>query len=195
MSFLKTTFTGGIVFVLPITVCLLLLGYVRGYTERLVTPIADWLPVEDTFALAVAKSLAIVLIVVVCFAAGLLSRSRAVSRWIGSLDRGLTGSVPGYAFLRSTVDGLVGAEQAALSPVVLRMDDGSQLAFAVERLDDGRLVVFVPDAPDPSAGSVLIVAADRVEPVDRTMTAVVRTLRALGRGSGELLSTRGKPRS
>ena len=52
------------------------------------------------------------------------------------------------------------------------------------RLADGRRVVYIPSSADPRAGSVMVMDADRVEPVPLTFVAALRDLRALGRGLG-----------
>jgi uncharacterized membrane protein len=58
----------------------------------------------------------------------------------------------------------------------------------VEHLADERVVLFIPGAPDPWSGSLMIIDEESVRPLDQTMAAMVRNLRALGRGSSELLS-------
>jgi uncharacterized membrane protein len=73
-----------------------------------------------------------------------------------------------------------------MKPVLAKMDDASQLAFEVERLQDGRVVVYVPGAPDPWSGGVLVMTEDRIEPLPISMVAAVQNLRALGRGTGAI---------
>ena len=74
-----------------------------------------------------------------------------------------------------------------VKPVLARMDDASQLAFEVERLEDGRVVVYVPGAPDPWSGGILVMTEDRIEPLPISMVAAVQNLRALGRGTNTIL--------
>jgi uncharacterized membrane protein len=75
-----------------------------------------------------------------------------------------------------------------MRPVLVRFDDYSQLAFEVDQLSDGRKVIYIPSAPNPRAGSVLVLDADRVAPVNLSFLAAVRSLRALGRGVGSSLT-------
>ena len=73
--------------------------------------------------------------------------------------------------------------------MLVRFDDYSQLAFEVDQLPDGRKVIYIPSAPNPRAGSVLVLDKDRVEPVPLSFMAAVRSLRALGRRVGPSLTT------
>jgi uncharacterized membrane protein len=82
-----------------------------------------------------------------------------------------------------------GAGERQLAPVLARFDDAWQVAFRVEKLADGRSVLFIPGAPEPWSGSLVIMEEERVQPLQQTMAAVVRNLRALGQGSDKLLSS------
>jgi uncharacterized membrane protein len=46
--------------------------------------------------------------------------------------------------------------------VVVRFDDSWSIAFEIERVDDDRVAIFLPGAPDPWSGSMCVVTADRV---------------------------------
>ena len=79
--------------------------------------------------------------------------------------------LPGELGLKVKVTGVVGT-----------------LLGLVDRLPDGRRVIYLPGAPDPRAGSVMVMDADRVEPVQTTFVRATAALRALGRGLGPTLS-------
>ena len=66
-------------------------------------------------------------------------------------------------------------------------DDHQLLAMEVERLADGRVVLFLPGAPDPWSGSVVLVEPERVQPLDADIAALNRSLKRLGRGSAAVL--------
>jgi uncharacterized membrane protein len=150
---------------------------------------ADWIPVDGVGGIAKANLLALVALLVVCFVAGLFAKSGFASRLVEKLESGFLQSIPGYTFIKGLTGGLTGDdEEEQLAPVLARFDDAWQVAFCAERLADGRVVLFVPGAPDPWSGSLMIMDEERVQPLDRSMAATVRNLRALGRGSSELLS-------
>ena len=176
-------------FLIPISICVLILGKAHKVMVKLAAPLADWLPIDTVGGVAKANLLAVIAIVVVCFVAGLLSKSRLASRLVESLESGFLQSIPGYTVIKGLTGGLAGDdEENQLTPVLARFDDAWQVAFRVEHLADGRVVLFMPGAPDPWSGSLMIMEEERVQPLDRTMAAAVRNVRALGRGSSELLS-------
>jgi hypothetical protein len=82
-----------------------------------------------------ANTIAIVLILAICFAAGLAARSSMFSKRVARVDNILTGVMPGYAVARGIVGGVAGKEDATsvLSPVLVQFDDYEQIAFEVER--------------------------------------------------------------
>ena len=59
--------------------------------------------------------------------------------------------------------------------------------FEVERLGDGRVIVFVPGAPDAWSGALVIMDADRVTPLDLEMRQVARLAKNLGKGTAAAL--------
>lgn len=189
MKFLKTTVVGGLVFLVPISVAVLILGKTFTMMSRLAAPLAGWLPVDSIGGIALANLLAVVAIVAVCFLAGLIAKSRLATRLVGSLESRVLYSLPGYAFIKGLIGGLTEDDaDGSLTPVLARFDDTWQIAFRVEDLSDGRIVLYIPGAPDPWSGSLNVMAPDRVEPLGLTMAAAVRLLRTLGRGSSDLLS-------
>jgi uncharacterized membrane protein len=77
-----------------------------------------------------------------------------------------------------------------MSVVVARFDDLWQIGFEIERIEGGKVAVFLPGSPDPWSGSVCIAEADRVTPVDLPVAAVAKMVRRLGRGANEALRDR-----
>ena len=188
MKFLKTTLVGGLVFLVPVIVLVMILGKAYAIMAKIAAPMAEWIPVDAVGGIALANLLAIAAIVVICFGAGIVAKSSVVSKWVDSLESNVLISIPGYTFIKSMTGGLVGDDgDQQLTPVLARFDDAWQVAFQVEVLPDGRSVLYVPGAPDPWSGSLLVVAGDRIEPLGVGMAAAVRNLRGLGRGSSEFL--------
>ena len=79
-----------------------------------------------------------------------------------------------------------------LVPIVIfvaitRFDDSWQLVFEIERLADGKVVVFLPGSPDPWSGSVCVVSDDRVTPLDLTVNSAANLMKRLGRGATDTL--------
>ena len=54
-------------------------------------------------------------------------------------------------------------------------------------IEEGKVVIFLPGAPDPWSGSVCIVTEDRVTPLDLTVKSQVELMRRHGMGSIEAM--------
>ena len=58
--------------------------------------------------------------------------------------------VPGYTFIKSVVENIVGVEENKVQEVVLAwVEESWQLGFMNERLDNGLIAVYVLGAPSP----------------------------------------------
>ncbi len=188
-GFVKTTLVGGAVFLVPVTVLALLLSKVGDVLLRLAQPLAKRLPLDTFWGVAVADVVLIALAVLACFLAGLLARVSFANRLVRKAEAGVLWRIPGYGFVKGLTDSLDKSSAAkGMLPVLIHFDDAAQLAFEVDHLPDGRRVIYLPGAPDPRAGSVMVMDADRVEPVQMTFVRATAALRALGRGLGPTLN-------
>ena len=185
---LATTVIGGVVFLLPLIVVLAVLGQGLALVAGIAAPLAAHFPEREIGGVAVVTLVALLLVLLVCYGAGLLARAafgRALSE---RFENRLHALYPRYTVIKAMTQGLGGGSgHDALSSVLVSFDDHQMLAFEVERLSDGRVVVFLPGAPDPWSGSVVLVPAERVAAMPFDTPALNRSLKGLGRGSAALL--------
>jgi uncharacterized membrane protein len=188
-GFVKTTVIGGIVFLVPFIVVIFILGKAFQFMRGIAQPVTAALPMIDTVGeIVLLDLLAAGLILVVCFLAGLAARAAAAGRLVKSLEARVLSRVPFYHFVKGMTESVVEAESdTTLRSVLVRLDDYSQLAFEVERLPGGDVVVFLPGAPNPWSGAVCVVAPERVTQLDAPMLAAVQNIKHLGKGSAKLL--------
>jgi uncharacterized membrane protein len=185
IGFVKTTLLGGAVFLVPLIVVAVLAARAGSYVRRLGRPLDALLPVHRVYGVLLADVLSILFLVILCFFAGLLTRVSLANRFLRKAEAGVLWSIPGYGFLKGLTDSLDrGAAATSMIPVLVRFADCAQLAFEVDRLPDGRRVVYVPSAPDPRAGMVFVMEAHRVEALPMTFLKTLSALRSLGRGVG-----------
>jgi uncharacterized membrane protein len=190
MSMLKTTITGGFVFLLPIVILVVILGYALNLVKRMVAPMEHLIPQEfDSIAgVATINILAFIAVLVLCFLAGLVARSQVAANVVSKLEEGLLTAIPGYAFIKAiTASFGEGRETRHMLPSLVRLDDQTLVGFEVERTEDGRVVVYLPGSPDPSSGAVAVMEAERVQRFDAPVAQTMRSLRKLGRGSAQVL--------
>lgn len=182
-EFTKTTIVGGVLIVLPLWFSILLLAKAASGLFALLAPVTSQLPPEMHFRRVVA----ILIVVAVCFVAGIVVRTRLGLRAKNALDRYLLERIPGYTMLRGLTGRLTGAEEGATFAVALvEIEDALVPAFIVEEHPDGAYTVFVPSVPTPAAGTVYILDRARVHLVDVPFTQAVSVISKWGAGSRDL---------
>jgi uncharacterized membrane protein len=188
LEFAKVTFVGGVLFLVPVGIVLYALREVFHLARSLLAPLIQLSPIHTVAGVTLATLASVVLLVLICFLAGLVVRTelgKRVERW---LEENLLVHVPGYTIVRSLTHTLAGQElPEGMSVALARIEDAWQLAFVFDKLEDGSLTVFIPQAPNPFSGTVYYLTADRVRLLNIPVTAAVKCIRRLGAGSKELL--------
>jgi uncharacterized membrane protein len=189
-TFLKTTIVGGVLFLLPVAMVLLILGYAMRLAAKVAQPISDKLRLDqlgDLSGIGAVTVLAVLVLIVVSFAAGIVARTDLggrISRWF---ENSLLGGLPQYQLLKSMAEGLAHVESTSLTPALVSIEDGWQLGYLLETLENGWVAVFLPQAPTPMSGNVMYFPAERVRPLGITMIQAMTLVKRLGVGSAEAL--------
>jgi uncharacterized membrane protein len=188
LQFLRTTLAGGVLFLVPIIVLIVILGKAGDIAHKLVDPLAARLLFESLIGLRTPVALVIGLIVLFCFLAGCFARTALAQRIVRTLETAVLSNVPGYEFFKSVGEGMLGGKPTVAHETVLaRIEDAWQFDFLVERLENGSIAVFIPGAPNPYSGAVYFMTADRVRPAAIPLAAAMKCLKRLGAGSNALL--------
>jgi len=187
-NFMKTTIVGGLIFLIPLILLLLVLKHAMGFAAKVAKPIAEKFPVPEIGGPALVTLVAVAVLIVVAFLAGLAARTspgRRIARWF---DDSLVGAVPQYRMMKSVAEGFTEVESTeGLLPVLLRLDDCWQLGYQVEELQDGSIAVFLPATPTPMSGNILYVTRDRVRRLDIPMGEAMKIVKRMGLGSAAAL--------
>ena len=184
-EFTKTTLIGGILVILPLWVSVLLLAKAIAGMLALLSPVTAQLPAS----MHLRNVVALVIVIVFCFVAGLVVRTGPGLRAKSVLDRYLLERLPGYTLLRGLTGRITGREEGdTFAPALVELEDALVPAFVVEEHPDGRCTVFVPSVPTPAAGTVYILDRARVHLVDVPFTTAVSVISKWGAGSRELVS-------
>ncbi len=183
-EFTKTTLIGGVLVVLPIYIAVLLLAKTVGGLLALLAPVTEHIPAAVEFR----RLVAILLIVMICFVVGLVVRTGPGLRAKNAFENAILEKLPGYTFMRGVARRLTGsAEEQALQPALVEIEEALVPALIVEELADGSYTVLVPSAPTPMAGSIYILSRDRVHPVDIPFTKAIGVFSKWGTGAGEFV--------
>lgn len=190
-QFLRTTIVGGAVFLLPLVLIVLLLGYAIGAAAELVQPVLNAVgvdPLEDFAGIALVTLIAIAALILVCFVSGFFARTAfgsAITDWI---ERSVLGRMPQYQVMKSVAAAFAQLENTqSLSPALVSVEGGWQLGYVMEPLENGWLAVFLPQAPSPMSGNVMYLPPERVRPLGITMMEATSLVQRLGIGSAAAL--------
>jgi len=190
LLFIRATLAGGILFLVPIIVVAIFVNKALNITDKAVAPVATHIPIDSLIGLRTPKILAVGFIVLFCFLTGIFAQTMLARRIANWLDTAVLSNLPGYEFFKGVGESVLGVKTHETQQVVLvRFDDNWQIGFLADRLDNGLLSVFVPDAPNPHSGAVYFVAADRITPTGIPPQAILKCLKRLGAGSNELLGS------
>jgi uncharacterized membrane protein len=188
LRFVRTTLAGGLLFLVPIVVLAVIIGKALSITIKLVKPVADSIPVTSVIGLRTDWFLAAAVILLFCFLAGCFARTAPAKKIVSWIESKLLSNIPAYEYLKHMSESALEGDKARHWEVVLaRTDDSLRLAFLVERLDNGLVAVFMPDAPNPSSGEVHLMTPDRITAVGAAPSGAVKCLKRLGLGSNSLL--------
>ena len=185
---LVTTLVGGVVFLLPLVVVITVFGQGVALVARMAAPLISMLPAGNVGGIALATLAAVLLLLLLCYGAGIAARATLGRSLSERFESRLQTLYPRYAVIKAMSQGLHGAlGERVLKPVLVSFDDHQLIAFDMERLDDGRAVLYLPGAPDAWSGSVLVVTAERIEALDIDATQLARSMQRLGLGTAALL--------
>ena len=185
---LRVTIVGGVLFMVPFVLLVLVIGKALELLRAVVNPIAAKLPFESMIGLETPSILSIFLLVLLSFAAGLFAKTSIAKNMVHWLETALLSNLPGYSFMKNIGEEAAGTGTTQqYQSVLARFDDAWQLGFLVERLDSGQVVVFIPGSPSPWSGSVFIFDEDRVTLIDEATNASIKVLQKQGAGTAELL--------
>lgn len=189
---LKTSLLGGLFVLLPLVLFYLMLYQLLEVMVALATPIAELFPSGTFDEVKMPVIIAVILIMGSSFLFGLALRItvlRQFGRWFESK---LLGRLPLYNAVKSLARGLLGTqENTAFQSAVLHSQDGErEIVYVIEDDGEGEVTVLVPWAPASFAGSLKIVASDRVEILEASVGDASRVLSHWGMGANKLLRKR-----
>lgn len=202
-QFVKTSFIGGILVLLPLAILLTGLNWVFHLVTGLIQPLTDMVieskgllgPLFGSMPEIVGDLLVVFLISLVCFIVGSLV-STSVGRWMhGRFDKYLVRAAPGYRLIKEIVGQFIGdkANSPFANGEIARVkifgvdSDTTVTAIVTSKHKDGCYTVFVPTGPNPTSGNMYHLPPSQVKLYPEVKVEdVIRTIIACGAGSGEL---------
>lgn len=187
MNFVKTTVIGGLVFLVPVVVIVLVIAQAVELMLTVAEPLADVIPVESIGGVALANFIAAIMLVIVCFLAGLLAKTAPARKLVDTAERAVLQNIPGYSLLKGFASSLSPEKTAHMKPVLVSRGHTSRIGLEVERTDDDQVVVYFPGSPNAWSGVVEIAGPGQVVSLDESITSVFAHAEGLGRGTSDIL--------
>jgi uncharacterized membrane protein len=192
LVFVKTTLVGGLLFLVPIVLLLVIVEKALAVVAKLIQPLAGHFPNTPVLGLTAITLAASVTLLLVSFAAGLVATTEMGRSLVAWIERVFLSRMPGYLMFRSAVgdmsenlETLHGRQdhQAVLVP----MGEMWQLGFVVDDTAPKFVAVFVPGAPSALSGNVCFIERERLRPSGLSIHEAGGILKRIGIGSAARL--------
>ena len=187
MKFIKMTLIGGAVFMVPVVLLIMIVLRAMSIMMTVARPVDRILPIHSIAGIGLSTIIAAAGLLLICFIAGLVAGSAYAQSAIEAVEAKVLNRIPGYTLLRAITRARDQNRVPDIQPVLATLEGSSQVGFEVEKLPDGRSVVYLPNAPNPLSGVVRLLDPDRVQRLDVSLKAVQEHIERLGKGSTTLL--------
>jgi uncharacterized membrane protein len=186
----------GFLFLLPVYVLLVIATKAWASLSSVGTGLAKLFGLESLLGVGGSTAVSGVLLILIWIACGLLVRVSFVDAFNKGVERLLVKYVPGYSTYKAMAEDKLHQRTRTLpyASVLVRGDLGWQPAFLIEQDVDGHCVLFVPRAPDTSAGSILLATRDQLRFLPAiTANQLDASLKTMGKGLLDLAQERVTP--
>jgi len=191
--FFVTTFIGGLVVVLPITLFVAVLRLIINVLTNIVEPIGDLFNFSDDFAAWLVQLISLAIVIFGFFLMGLLVQTEFGNKFFVTLEERWLMPLPLYGTIRETVRQFIGRDKMPFSQVVLAdVFGGGTLVtgFVTDELGNDYYTIFIPTGPNPTNGFVFHVHRSKLKFIDVRSEDALRTVIGLGTGSNVLFDAK-----
>jgi len=187
-QFLRTTILGGALFLMPIVVLAFVLNKAFNFALRGLKPVGKLIP-DQLASGAMEAVAAVVVIVILCFLAGLFARTVLAQRAMSELESAVLSRVPAYEYLKQAGSSMMGLGEMVEHPVVLvQIGDAWRLGVQTDVAGKDLTAVFLPNSPNSFSGSVYFVKSNKVKRLDVPLRTALGCLERLGAKGESFLS-------
>jgi len=193
VQFILTTVIGGTIFLVPLVFLVMILTQALSLMMVVAEPMAQFFQIDSIGGIALANLIALGAVVTFCFFAGLLARHSLAEGLVKKLETKVLMNIPGYSMVRGIKSNFDTAETEKMRPVALKLGTAERIALEMQKLPDGRSMIYIPSSPSPWSGITQILPADQITYLDIPVTKVIELTEKYGHGVEELLRTKMEP--
>lgn len=189
LRFIGRTIAGGVIFLVPLLLLLVLARESVRLVGKILSPIAKHLPIEPSFGMDKPEIAAAIVLLLIGFLAGLLAQAGVAARLNSAIEQMILRKMPGYTIFKTVVHSAagLGGDDKDMKVALANIDDAWLIGFIIEHHADGLLTVFIPSAPTPTAGSIYYLNERQIRRLDVPVSAAIKCIMQLGVGSRQLL--------
>ena len=178
---------GIVLFLFPIMLLIFIFEKAIKIVQSIILPIKSHLPVERIFGIGILSLISLVLILLVCYVAGMLTESKKVKSFLSFLENNLLIFIPGYAMIKSVAKDAIGDTDNEWKVVMIVADDERKFGIEVDKQPDGYSTIFFPEPPDAKSGEMKLIHESKLKRINLPVSKLVNVIRNYGRGAGDLL--------
>lgn len=157
VAFRRVTITG-LLFLVPVYVLLAIVTQAWATVSSLGTKLANMAGLTPILGVGASNLLSGVLLVLLCYGCGLIAHVSVIAAFRARIDGLLATYIPGYAKHRVTVEDKLQGHAPALpyTSALLKQHDCWRPVYVVEQDAEGNCVVFTPNVPETSTGTIVL---------------------------------------
>jgi uncharacterized membrane protein len=162
---LRSTAVAGFLFLLPLYILLVIFTKAWASLSSLGTRLAGMFGLKSILGLGGSTVLSGLLLIFLWLVCGLLVRFSFVDAFSKTIERWLSKFILGYSKYKALADEKVhhGVKILPYSCALIRPHEYWQPAYVIEEDGHGNYVMFLPETPDTSSGSVLLATRDQLK--------------------------------
>ena len=186
-QFVRTTIVGGLLFLAPIVVLIVILAKAFEYAKKGLSAVLVYFPAAYESSAGAATALSVVLVALVCFLAGLLARTVPAQHVLNALESSVLSKIPAYEYLKQESASALGSprSQSFPSSSCLWKGDGS-MPFKPKRRATASSRSSSPARQTRIPGRSFSFPADIIRPAGVELLAALNCLRRCGAGASAL---------
>jgi len=183
VDFIRITIAGGLLFMLPVAAIILIVLKAVGLLHRFSKPLAEKLPFTHVGGIAIVTIINLILLLLICFLAGLFMRTKFAQRIKKWLEDHVLVYIPGYSYLQAvSAEMLRNDETESWKPASIFVDDNEVICFVIDETEN-YCSVFLPSAPSPSSGSICVRKKSLITYLPITVVEAKLMIKQFGKGS------------
>jgi uncharacterized membrane protein len=182
---LKDVAIAGFCLLLPVYIVLIIFGKVWVSLSSVGARVAAMFGMKSILGVGGSTVVSSLLLISSWIACGLLVRFAFVVDLNRKLEGWLAQYIPGYGNYKAMAEEKLQGKAKALpyTSALIKLHEYWQPAYVIEQDGEGSFVVFLPGAPDTTAGSVLLARSDQVRLLSSvTANQLDASLKNIGKG-------------